>query len=267
MLFSLDKYIWADNVMPSFHVMKPPDFRNFTQRTRFNELVFRLENTKYSIGRVSTNLWLWEYQGFLNDFPEVQYEKDFYNRKYLKDFFNQFDYQQFRGETKKRMKTQTFVSGSVKINDVVPNGEPCIKAFIFQTSYYGLNSWDKRQSELFYWREILKEYPEFDIFLAGIFSPFLIDQRHTIAPSSMQTIGTAIIVMAIMCVFFLPNKVSSVIPHFKLIIIFLAFNFYHVFFINYNICWCVRIFNSFRKRLGFCFNGMHCNGHWIGCRL
>ena len=87
--------------MPTFHVMAPPDFRNATQRTRFNELVFRLENTQYSIGRVSTNFWLWEYQGFLNDFPEVKYETDFYNRRYLKNFFDQFDYQQFRGKKKR----------------------------------------------------------------------------------------------------------------------------------------------------------------------
>lgn len=26
----------------------------------------------------------------------------------------------------------------------VTNGEPCIAAFAFQTSFYGLNSWDKR---------------------------------------------------------------------------------------------------------------------------
>ncbi|KAE9554785.1 hypothetical protein FO519_001982 [Halicephalobus sp. NKZ332] len=193
-VYLADKYIWADNVMPTFHVMAPPDFRNTTQRMRFNELIFRLENTQYSIGRVSTNLWLWEYQGFLNDFPEVKYEHDFYNRKYLKNFFDQFDYQQFRG--------------TVKIDDKALNGEPCIKAFTFQTSFYALNSWDKRQAELFHWRDILKQFPEFDVFLAGIFSPFLIDQRHTIAPSSMQTIGTAIVVMAIMCVFFLPNKFS-----------------------------------------------------------
>lgn len=51
--------------------MKPPDFRDISARNRFNEMVFRLENTEYSIGRVSTNLWLWEYQNYLNDFPEV----------------------------------------------------------------------------------------------------------------------------------------------------------------------------------------------------
>jgi len=58
-VYLADKYIWADNVMPSIHVMQPPDLRNATQRARFNEMVFRLENTKYSIGRVSTNLWIW----------------------------------------------------------------------------------------------------------------------------------------------------------------------------------------------------------------
>lgn len=65
-------------------------------------------------------------------------------------------------------------------------------AFTFQTSFYGLDSWDKRQTELFRWRDIIKEYPEFDGFLANIFSPFLIDQRKTIAPASMQSVGTAI---------------------------------------------------------------------------
>jgi hypothetical protein len=44
------------------------------------------------------------------------------------------------------------------------------------------------QVELFHWRSILLEFPEFDAFLAGIFSPFLIDQRRTIAPSSMQVV-------------------------------------------------------------------------------
>uniref|UniRef100_A0A914YAD6 Uncharacterized protein n=1 Tax=Panagrolaimus superbus TaxID=310955 RepID=A0A914YAD6_9BILA len=96
-VYLADKYIWADNVMPTFHVMNPPDFRNTTQRNKFNEMVFRLEGTHYSIGRVSTNFWLWEYQSFLNDFSEVEYEHDFYKRKYMRNFFNQFDYQQFRG--------------------------------------------------------------------------------------------------------------------------------------------------------------------------
>lgn len=80
----------------------------------------------------------------------------------------------------------------VRINDAAPDGEPCVAAFTFQTSFYGLDSWDKRQTELFRWREIIKEYPEFDGFLANIFSPFLIDQRKTIAPSSMQSVGSAI---------------------------------------------------------------------------
>jgi len=44
--------------MPTIHIMDPPDFRNSSQRAKFNEMVFRLENTNYSIGRVSTNLWV-----------------------------------------------------------------------------------------------------------------------------------------------------------------------------------------------------------------
>uniref|UniRef100_A0A7E4VVR9 SSD domain-containing protein n=1 Tax=Panagrellus redivivus TaxID=6233 RepID=A0A7E4VVR9_PANRE len=202
-VYLADKYIWADNVMPTFHVMNPPDFRNETLRVKFNDMVFRLENTEYSIGRVATNFWLWEYQSFLNDYPEVQYKEDFYKRKYLKNFFNQFDYQQYRG--------------MVKIKDTVPDGDNCISAFTFQTSFYALNSWDKRQAELFHWRRIIGEYPEFDVFLAGIFSPFLIDQRRTIAPSSMQSIGSAIVVMAIISTFFLPDKLSVFIMSFSLI--------------------------------------------------
>ncbi|KJH48777.1 patched family protein [Dictyocaulus viviparus] len=154
-----DKYIWADNVMPKFHVMNPPDLRDANKRARLNELVYRLEHTNYSIGRVSTNFWMWQYQQYLNDFPDVDYERDFYNKKYLRDFFNQIDYSQYR-------------------------------------------------RELFRWRAILREYPDFDMFLAGIFSPFLIDQRHTIAPSSMQTIGSALAMMALISFFFLPDAQS-----------------------------------------------------------
>ncbi|KHJ91954.1 patched family protein [Oesophagostomum dentatum] len=189
-----DKYIWADNVMPTFHVMNPPDLRDPGKRARLNELVYRLEHTNYSIGRVSTNFWMWQYQQYLNDFPDVDYQKDFYNKKYLRDFFNQIDYSQYRQ--------------NVKIMSNVTNGEPCISAFAFETSFYGLDSWDKRQAELFHWRAILDEYPDFDMFLAGIFSPFLIDQRHTIAPSSMQTIGSALAMMALISFFFLPDAQS-----------------------------------------------------------
>uniref|UniRef100_A0A1I7X5Z4 SSD domain-containing protein n=1 Tax=Heterorhabditis bacteriophora TaxID=37862 RepID=A0A1I7X5Z4_HETBA len=119
------------------------------------------------------------------------------------------------------------------------------------------------KAELFHWRNILDEYPEFDMFLAGIFRetcslkiqwrpgvlvanppsalsvlsiitykrltidstlsalgglatstpgrhciPFLIDQRHTIAPSSMQTIGSALAMMAVISFFFLPDVQS-----------------------------------------------------------
>ncbi|KAL3119788.1 hypothetical protein niasHT_010079 [Heterodera trifolii] len=184
-VYLADKYIWADN------------------RARFNEMVFRLENTRYSIGRVSTNLWLWEYQSFLNDFPEVDYERDFYKRFYLRNFFSQFDYQQFRG--------------MVKIRDEVADGSPCVRAFTFQTSFYGLDSWDKRQIELFHWRAILAQFPEFDPFLAGIFSPFLIDQRRTIAPSSMQSVGSAVAVMTLISLFFLPDKQSVFVMSFSLI--------------------------------------------------
>ncbi|CAK5044521.1 unnamed protein product [Meloidogyne enterolobii] len=202
-VYLADKYIWADNVMPTIHIMDPPDFRNSSQRAKFNEMVFRLENTNYSIGRVSTNLWLWEYQSYLNDFPQVIYERDFYKRFHLRNFFSQFDYQQFRG--------------MVKIRDDVPDGEPCIKAFTFQTSFYGLNSWEKRQTELFRWRRILNEYPEIKAFLAGIFSPFLIDQRKTIAPSSMQSVGSAVAVMTLISLFFLPDKQSVFVMSFSLI--------------------------------------------------
>ncbi|CAJ0571783.1 unnamed protein product, partial [Mesorhabditis spiculigera] len=197
-----DKYIWADNVMPSFHVMNPPDLRDATQRAKFNELVFRLEHTNYSIGRVSTNLWIWEYQNYLNDFPEIGYN-EFYSKEHMKNFFNQMDYVQYRDK--------------VKINSNATGNEPCITAFSFQTSFYGLNSWDKRQSELFHWREIISEYPEFDIFLAGIFSPFLIDQRRTIAPSTMQTVGCALLVMQIICFFFLPDAQSVFIMTWSLL--------------------------------------------------
>ncbi|XGW35131.1 hypothetical protein V3C99_018841, partial [Haemonchus contortus] len=189
-----DKFIWADNVMPTFHVMNPPDLRDAGKRAKLNELVYRLEHTNYSIGRVSTNFWMWQYQQYLNDFPDVDYQTDFYNRKYLKNFFDQLDYQQYRN--------------NVKFFNNVTNGEPCIRAFAFETSFYGLDSWDKRQTELFRWRAILDEYPEFDMFLANIFSPFLIDQRHTIAPSSMQTIGAALAMMALISFFFLPDAQS-----------------------------------------------------------
>ncbi|ETN75219.1 patched family protein [Necator americanus] len=146
---------------------------------------------------VSTNFWMWQYQQYLNDFPDVDYQKDFYNKKYLRDFFNQIDYSQYRD--------------NVKFLNNVSNGEPCIAAFAFETSYYGLDSWDKRQAELFHWRAILDEYPDFDMFLAGIFSPFLIDQRHTIAPSSMQTIGSALAMMALISFFFLPDAASQIL--------------------------------------------------------
>ncbi|VDN49909.1 unnamed protein product [Gongylonema pulchrum] len=92
----LDKYIWADNVMPVFHVMNPPDLRDAQARARLNELIYRLEHTAYSIGRVSTNFWLWEYQSFLNDFSDIDYATSFYDQKYLAEFFDQFDYQQYR---------------------------------------------------------------------------------------------------------------------------------------------------------------------------
>ncbi|VDK66075.1 unnamed protein product [Anisakis simplex] len=190
-----DKYIWADNVMPIFYVMKPPDLRNARARARLNELVYRLEHTKYSIGRVSTSFWLWEYQRFLNDFPDIDYETEFYDQKHLSDFFAQFDYKQYRE--------------FVKIKENSVNGEPCIAAFSFQTSFYGLDSWNKREVELFHWRRILSDYTEFDVVLAGILSPFLIDQRHNIAPSSMQAIGSAIAIMGFISVFFLPDKVFS----------------------------------------------------------
>uniref|UniRef100_A0AC35TQU8 SSD domain-containing protein n=1 Tax=Rhabditophanes sp. KR3021 TaxID=114890 RepID=A0AC35TQU8_9BILA len=203
-----DKYIWADNVQPLFHVMNPPDFRNATQRNKFNELIFRLEHTKYSIGRVSTNFWLWQYQQFLNDFPEVDYQKDFYNRKYLSLFLNTMDYAEYKAK--------------IRIDANVTNGEPCISAFHFATSFYGLDSWDKRQAELFFWRDMLKEYQEFDIFLAGIFSPFLIDQRFTIAPSSMQSFGSAVAVMALLSILFLPDKQSAFIIAFSIMSITLG---------------------------------------------
>lgn len=45
-VYLADKYIWADNVMPTVHVQRPPDFRNATQRARFNDMVFRLESTR-----------------------------------------------------------------------------------------------------------------------------------------------------------------------------------------------------------------------------
>lgn len=83
--------------MPVFYVMNPPDFRTVQSRARMNELIYRLEHTAYSIGRVSTNFWLWEYQRFLNDFPDINYTRNFYEKKYLIDFFDQSDNQQYRG--------------------------------------------------------------------------------------------------------------------------------------------------------------------------
>lgn len=63
-------------------------------------------------------------------------------------------------------------------------------------------------AELFHWRGIINEYPEYDMFLSGIFSPFLIDQRRTIAPSSMQTIGCALAMMSCIAILFLPDAQS-----------------------------------------------------------
>uniref|UniRef100_A0A0N5AZ97 SSD domain-containing protein n=1 Tax=Syphacia muris TaxID=451379 RepID=A0A0N5AZ97_9BILA len=189
-----DKYIWADNVMPKFYIMNPPDLRDPTARTKVNELIYRLEHTEYSIGRVSTNFWVWEYQRFLNDYPGVDLQKDFYKKKYLKNFLTSPDNTQY--------------NDAIKIDENVTDGDPCVRAFTFQTSFYGLDSWDKRQAELYRWRKMIAEYPEYDMFLADIFTPFLIDQRKTIAPSSMQSIGSAIAVMAIISTFFLPDMQS-----------------------------------------------------------
>lgn len=122
-------------------------------------------------------------------------------------------------------------------------------AFTFQTSFYGLNSWDKRQAELFHWRAIINEYSEFDGFLANIFSPFLIDQRKTIAPSSMQSVGSAIAVMALISMFFLPDRVSlNQIDYVTLrktrvyIYILSAIRVYYVIFFDFHFNWSLWIF-------------------------
>lgn len=83
--------------MPTFYIMKPPDLRDPSARAQVNEIVYRLEHTKYSIGRVSTNFWMWEYQRFLNDYPGVDINRDFYKKEYLVDFLLQPDYAQYKG--------------------------------------------------------------------------------------------------------------------------------------------------------------------------
>ncbi len=189
-----EKHVWSDNVAPRVVILRPPDFRKREKIQRFLSFVNELETTEYSSGFDSTSLWLRDYLTFLSDFFEVNLARDFYNKTFLGEFFLHEYAQQYRDFVKFQYSPDS-------------SDQVALLSFQFTTSFYQLTDWGKRRHALQIWRQIALNYSDLEPIVATDRNA-IVDQRDTIAPSAMQTIGWAIIAMTIIAGIFIPHRIS-----------------------------------------------------------
>ncbi|TKR80372.1 hypothetical protein L596_014455 [Steinernema carpocapsae] len=187
-LYLAESKIWSEGVIGRVYVNNAPDFSAHPEALEtMMQMVEDLESTQFSMGPNSTRLWLREFQNYRQYFWEE--DDRFYET--LKSFLGI----SFNSQWK------SYVEWS---DNPARPGKQYVSRFHFTTGFQ-LKDWNVRTNLLLKWRNITAHYPQFQ---ALVFDDnnFFSDQMLELKSTTLNSLGTAIIAMMIVCILFIAES-------------------------------------------------------------
>ncbi|KAI6205291.1 Patched domain-containing protein 3 [Aphelenchoides besseyi] len=180
--------LWSEGVVGRVYVNRAPDFSTHPEEIEtMLKMVEELENTPYSMGANSTQIWLREFNNYRQYFAED--DANFYEtfKSFLGISFNK--------------QWSSFIHWADNPNR---EGKKYVEKFFFTTAFK-IPDWNVRTNLLLIWRNITAKYPQYQ---ALVFDEnnFFSDQMLELKSTTLNSLGTAIIAMIIICVLFIAES-------------------------------------------------------------
>ncbi|KAI6244157.1 Patched domain-containing protein 3 [Aphelenchoides fujianensis] len=180
--------IWSEGVVGRVYVNRAPDFSTHPEEMEtMLKMVEELENTPYSMGANSTQLWLREFNNYRQYFAED--DANFYEtlKAFLGISFNK--------------QWSSFIHWADNPNR---EGKQYVEKFFFTTAFK-IPDWNVRTNLLLIWRNITARYPQYQ---ALVFDEnnFFSDQMLELKTTTLNSLGTAILAMILICILFIAES-------------------------------------------------------------
>ncbi|CAD5234266.1 unnamed protein product [Bursaphelenchus xylophilus] len=177
--------IWSEGVVGRVYVNKAPDFSTNPEELEVMlKMVEELENTPFSMGYNSTQLWLRDFNNYRQYFADDNI--NFYEtlNAFLGISFNK--------------QWKAFLRWGDNPNQP---GKKYVEKFFFTTAFK-IPDWNVRTALLLQWRNITAKYSQYQ---ALVFDEnnFFSDQMIELKSTTLNSLGTAIIAMMIVCILFI----------------------------------------------------------------
>uniref|UniRef100_A0A915IJV5 Patched family protein n=1 Tax=Romanomermis culicivorax TaxID=13658 RepID=A0A915IJV5_ROMCU len=206
-----EKYSWPYNVIGHVYVTSPPDFRNYTNRKMMVDFLTELENTKYFTTTSSTGQIFWmkdflKYLNFVNNGNQGNAEildDMIIDNDFIADFYTQLE--SFLSLT----ENAKFIGDIHFKSLVVSTGDPDIESFQMIAFFQQVTTWDDHIKLLHHWRNACSQFPQLGALVAdhSSLNPYL-DQRVTLSPTLLQTMGIALLSMTLVTGIFMPDIIG-----------------------------------------------------------
>ncbi|VDL79780.1 unnamed protein product [Nippostrongylus brasiliensis] len=178
--------IWAEGLIGRVYINKAPDIKNPNEVKRMLGLVLDLESTPYSMGSNSTSFWLNDFNNYMQYFSEDNDRLYSTLKSFLKVSFNNH--------------WETDIQWTNHTNEK----EQRVEKFVFTTAFK-IESWNVRTELLLMWRNITSQYPEFEAFVFDE-NNFYSDQMLELQTTTLQSLGTAILILISVCILFVAES-------------------------------------------------------------
>ncbi|KAI1729686.1 patched family domain-containing protein [Ditylenchus destructor] len=188
--------IFKEGGQMAVFVNNPGDMKNPEMIPDLMKILDRFERAPGSVGSSSTQMWLNPYLPFIG--LQNRGSIDF-KYKYLPEFFANSEFHRW----------SHFVSLG-PIQDCHMEKPSCINKFFFSTGFRNAVTWSDRLDLLQKWRAIASDYQYLNLTVYEDFSMYS-DQLLSIPPATIQTVGFALLCMALVLVIFTPNY-STILP-------------------------------------------------------
>uniref|UniRef100_A0A915K2H5 SSD domain-containing protein n=1 Tax=Romanomermis culicivorax TaxID=13658 RepID=A0A915K2H5_ROMCU len=195
-----EKFYWPYNAVGHIFVLSPPDFRNATNRRRMSAFISRIEKTEYftTSPQVGTTVWFRDYLNYLNFLISADSDDD-----YWPEFYQHLESFLLTGDNSK------FISDIYFTSDHSTEGEPNIEKFQFRSFFQNVTTWNDHVELMLHWRRACAKFPEFNALVAdhSSLNPYL-DQRLSLSPTTLQTMGVALLSMTVVTGLFMPDVIG-----------------------------------------------------------
>lgn len=210
-----DRYAMPELSIGRVYVTAPPDFRYKANVIRFLQFVQDLENLddgnfsqNFTVSKTDrTDVWIRPYSDFLqymhpsdeDQDGQDTYQADFYD--YFPDFLQSSDYSRFMNDLRFKKDSHN-ESAPIKLDK-----------FQFVVTYFRPPHYQFCQEDhvemMLRWRAVCRNYSEFEaIVYDGFQMNSYFDQRLTLAPTCLQTMGIALVAMSIVTALLMPDMRS-----------------------------------------------------------